>query len=140
MTTQAIYSGSMPTTAYRSDDFIGEHLNTFFPPEETEEVIEKENIDELLEKDEDTASGAVVAIISGEVSYDDAVEILEMLIYSDDEYEIPIANYNVLDDPVTAGIAADVIRLIPWTGFVMDEQGSGPGSWSDFFGEIIYSR
>ncbi len=130
-------NGKYPLTRIElSDDFIVEHLNTFFLPEETEEVIEEENIDDLLEKDEDTASGAVVAIISGEVSYDDAVEILEMLIYSDDEYEIPIANYNVLDNPVTAGIAADVIRLIPWTGFVMDETGDLPTKVT-YIGKVI---
>ncbi len=92
-------NGKYPLTRIElSDDFIGEHLNTFFLHEETEEVIEEENPDELLEKGKDIPSGPVVSIISGEVSYDDAVEILEMLIYSDDEYEIPIANYNVLDE------------------------------------------
>ena len=129
-------NGKYPLTRIElSDDFIVEHLNTFFLPEETEEVIEEENIDELLDNNGDTASGAVVAIISGEVSYDDAVEILEMLIYSNDDYEIPIANYNVLDDPLTVGMAIDVIRLIPWIGFVMDEFGGEPSGWTDVFGE-----
>ncbi len=131
-------NGKYPLTRIElSDDFIVEHLNTFFLPEETEEVIEEENIDELLDNNGDTASGAVVAIISGEVSYDDAVEILGMLLYSDKNFEERTANHHVLDTPVTSGVAVDVIRLIPWTGFVMDEQGSGPGSWSEFFGEWL---
>ena len=102
-----------------SDDFIGEHLNTFFLPEETEEVIEEENIDELLAKDEDTASGPVVSIISGEVDADDAEKILDLLLYSDEDLENKVANYNDLDTPVNIGLATDLIRLIPWTEFAL---------------------
>ncbi|MFW6141178.1 MAG: PKD domain-containing protein [Candidatus Saliniplasma sp.] len=106
---------------------------------------DEEDLPEIIEdlefsytdEEKDTASGAVVGIISGEVSYDDAEMILEMILHSGENSEEQIANYTVLDTPVNIGLAPDVIRLIPWTGFVMDDQGSGPGSWSDFFGEWL---
>ncbi|MGM0406323.1 MAG: hypothetical protein ACQEQM_09320, partial [Thermoplasmatota archaeon] len=121
-----------------SDDLIQSHIDSFIPPVDPKEgVIEKENLDELLDEEKDISSGSVVGIISGEVSYDDAEKILEMILHSEENSEDQIANYTVLDTPVNIGLAPDVIRLIPWTGFEMDDQGSGPESWSDFFGEWL---
>ena len=112
VTSTQIFSHSSDST---DSDFIQEHIDSFFPPADSGEVIEEnleENIgeeegdddgipddvpDEIgdvieelefsdMEEEED-ASGAVVSIISGEVDADEAEKILDLLLYSGVEGE-----------------------------------------------------
>ncbi|MFW6141180.1 MAG: hypothetical protein ACOC53_01315 [Candidatus Saliniplasma sp.] len=106
-----------------STDFIQSHVDSFFPLDE--EVKEEKCIDEFLENED--ASGPVVNVLSGEVGdADEAKEVLDFLLYSDEDLENRVANYTVLETPQTAGLATDLIRLIPWTGFEMGETGELP--------------
>ena len=50
---------------------------------------------------------------------DDAEMILDLLLYSDEDLENRVANYNDLDTPVNIGLATDLIRLISWTEFAL---------------------
>ena len=92
-------------------DFIQNHLDSFFPSDDfTKEVIE----------DNEEASGPVVNAISGEVEdAEKAKEVLDLLLYSDEDLENKVANYNDLDTPQTVGLDTNLIRLIPWTEFAL---------------------
>jgi len=83
-------------------------------------------------------------MISGNVTDEEAEMILDMLLYreydeEDGEFENRSANYHVLDTPQTTGIHTDVIELIPWTGFEMDETGELPKevTFWDKIGDVI---
>lgn len=99
-------------------NFIQSHVDSFFPPvDPKEEVID----------DKEDASGPVVNVISGKVEdADEAKEVLDLLLYSDEGLGQRVANYTELETPQTAGLAPGVIQLIPWTGFEMDETGDLP--------------
>ncbi|MFP4001594.1 MAG: hypothetical protein ACLFU5_06800, partial [Thermoplasmata archaeon] len=164
-----IFSQSSDST---DSDFIQDHIDSFFPPGVSEEVIEKDEddddsipdtvpddiadrIEDLnftvkdFDEDNEEASGPVVSVISGEVEdADEAEEILDMLLYreydeEEGEFENRSANRQVLETPQTAGLATDLIQLIPWTGFEMDEiDEDGPddwilGEWMDYVVDVV---
>ncbi len=116
--TTTIFSHGSDST---DSDFIQSHVDSFFPPADSKEEVIEENLEENIGKEE-----------GDEGIPDDAEMILDLLLYSDKELETKIANYTELKTPQTAGLAPDVIQLIPWTGFEMHETGELPE-------EITYS-